>query len=64
MPTFRFSPDKPRINGDDELDKTPESRNISDLLDTLLLGYDNHLRPDFGGKYRQYTEQKNDCHLC
>lgn len=23
--------------------------NISDLLDQLLLGYDNHIRPDFGG---------------
>lgn len=25
-------------------------RNITDLLDTLLLGYDQHLRPDMGGK--------------
>jgi len=28
-----------------------ELRNITDLLDTLLLGYDNHLRPDFGGEF-------------
>lgn len=25
-------------------------RNITDLLDTLLLGYDQHLRPDMGGE--------------
>lgn len=31
--------------------KSKELRNITDLLDTLLLGYDNHLRPDFGGEF-------------
>ena len=27
-----------------------KARNITDLLDTLLLGYDQHLRPDLGGE--------------
>ncbi len=27
------------------------SSNISLLLDQLLLGYDNHVRPNFGGMY-------------
>jgi hypothetical protein len=29
----------------------PTLRNITDLLDTLLLGYDAHLRPDLGGEF-------------
>lgn len=34
--------------------KPPQSnnhQNISNLLDNLLSGYDNSVRPDFGGKY-------------
>lgn len=37
---------------------TPPQRNnhqnISNLLDNLLRGYDNSVRPDFGGKFHLY----------
>lgn len=45
-PRFNFDP---RLPDDYDLEREG-GRNISDLLDTLLLGYDNHLRPGFGGK--------------
>lgn len=31
-------------------------QNISLLLDNLLRGYDNSIRPDFGGNYTRYTK--------
>lgn len=33
----------------------PPLRNITDLLDTLLLGYDQHLRPDLGGEFDEFS---------
>ncbi|PSN49056.1 hypothetical protein C0J52_10598 [Blattella germanica] len=34
-------------------------RNVSELLDNLLRGYDNSIRPDFGGK-----RKSNAVHYC
>nr|CAD7457157.1 unnamed protein product [Timema tahoe] len=37
------------------LEQMNNHRNISDLLDNLLRGYDNSVRPNFGGKYYNST---------
>ena len=38
-----------------------KKHNITDLLDSLLGGYNKHLRPDFGGKRHSYIyAQTND----
>lgn len=33
--------------------------NISELLDNLLRGYDNSVRPDFGGKHKYQFKNPN-----
>ena len=34
--------------------------NISELLDNLLRGYDNSIRPGFGGEYINISERKRE----
>lgn len=36
-------------------------QNISTLLDNLLRGYDNSIRPDFGGKQQENSSKFNFC---
>lgn len=35
--------------------RTNNHRNVSELLDNLLRGYDNSIRPDFGGEFIALT---------